>query len=55
MVVLPEPAARPAPAIPLASAPGAYVAVLTAFLIGLFLCWDSLSAWANVAASALIP
>ena len=55
LVVLPEPAARPAPSIPLASAPGAYVAVLTAFLIGLFVCWGGLSAWANVAASSLIP
>ncbi len=50
MVLEGEPADRPAPTIPLLSPPGAYVAVLTAFLIVLFVGWGGLSAWANVAA-----
>ncbi len=50
MVLAGEPADRPAPTIPLLSPPGAYVAVLTAFLIVLFVGWGGLSAWANVAA-----
>jgi hypothetical protein len=54
MVLEPEPAARPAPTIPLASPPGAYVAVLAAMLIVLFLCWGPLSAWAGVAASSFM-
>ncbi len=54
MVLQPEPQGRPAPSIPLVSVPGAYVAVLTAFLIGLFVYWGGLSAWANVAASSFM-
>ena len=50
MVLAGEPADRPAPTIPLLSPPGAYVAVLAAFLIVLFVGWGGLSAWANVAA-----
>jgi NADH-quinone oxidoreductase subunit N len=54
VVLRPEPEGRPAPSIPLASVPGTYTAVLTAFLIGLFLYWGGLSAWANVAASSFM-
>jgi NADH-quinone oxidoreductase subunit N len=54
MVLSPEPAERPAPSIPLYSAPGAYVVAMAAMLIAMFLSWGWLSAWAQVSASALI-
>ena len=54
MVLAAEPAERPAPSIPLCSAPGAYVAAMAAMLIAMFISWGWLSAWAQASASALV-
>jgi NADH-quinone oxidoreductase subunit N len=54
MIFAPEPAARPAPQIPLTSIPGAYCAVLTLPLLVLFVWWDGLFRLVQAAASSLL-
>jgi NADH-quinone oxidoreductase subunit N len=51
MTITPEPTDRMAPSISLFSPQGVYTAVMAAFMIGLFLWWGGLSAWADITAS----
>ena len=54
MVLAPEPADRMAPSISLFSVPGAYTAVMAAFLVGLFVWWGGLADWAQLSAATLL-
>jgi NADH-quinone oxidoreductase subunit N len=55
MTLEPEPAARPAPSISLASIPGQFSLVVALPLVVLGIWWDPLFTWAKAAAQSLIP
>jgi NADH-quinone oxidoreductase subunit N len=55
MLLAPEPEYREAPAIPLWSPPGIYLAVTAAAMLVLFLCWGGLWNMGLAAAAGLLP
>ncbi|HID75291.1 MAG TPA: NADH-quinone oxidoreductase subunit N, partial [Planctomycetaceae bacterium] len=54
MMLHPEPEHRPAPTIPLASAPGAYCLILAVPIVLLGIWWNGLFHWAKAATATLL-